>query len=86
MVYTEGLFIGLAFGALALSKRGYWVWASLFSLLAAWTRAHGAVLALPLLLFWLMQIKWREPLKPQMTLQWFLRGAFAFLPLAGHLL
>ncbi|MGZ9164965.1 MAG: mannosyltransferase family protein, partial [Anaerolineales bacterium] len=60
LVYTEGLFIGLAFGALALSKRGHWVWASILALLAVWTRAHGAILALPLLLFWLMQIKWHE--------------------------
>lgn len=86
MVYTEGLFIGLAFGALALSKRGQWVWASILALLAVWTRAHGAILALALLLFWLMQIKWREPLKPQMTWKWFLRGALALLPLAGYLL
>jgi hypothetical protein len=86
MVYTEGLFIGLAFGALALSKRGHWVWASIVGLLAVWTRAHGAILALPLLLFWLMQIKWREPLKPQMTWKWLLRGTLALLPLAGYLL
>ncbi len=86
MVYTEGLFIGLAFGALALSKRGHWGWASLLGLLAAWTRAHGAVLFLPLLLFWLMQIHWREPLKPQITWQWLVRGALACLPLAGYLL
>ena len=86
MVYTEGLFIGLAFGALALSKRGHWVWASILGLLAVWTRAHGAALALSLLLFWLMQMKWREPLKPQMTWKWFLRGALALLPLAGYLL
>jgi len=86
MVYTEGLFIGLAFGALALSKRGHWVWASILGLLAVWTRAHGAALALSLLLFWLMQIKWREPLKPQMTWKWFLRGALAFLPLVGYYL
>lgn len=86
MVYTEGLFIGLAFGALALSKRGHWVWASILALLAVWTRAHGAALALPLLLFWLMQIKWREPLKPQMTWKWLLRAALALLPLAGYLL
>ncbi len=86
MVYTEGLFMGLAFGALALSKRERWVWASILGLLAAWTRAHGAVLALPLLVFWLMQIKWREPLQPQMTWKWVLRGALAFLPLAGYLL
>jgi hypothetical protein len=86
MVYTEGLFIGLAFGALALSKRGHWVWASILGLLAVWTRAHGAALALPLLVFWLMQVKWREPLKPQMTWKWFLRGVLALLPLAGYLL
>src|SRR3990172_5134311 len=86
MVYTEGLFIGLAFGALALSKRGQWVWASILGLLAVWTRAHGAALALSLLLFWLMQMKWREPLKPQITWKWFLRGALALLPLAGYLL
>ena len=86
MVYTEGLFIGLAVGALTLSKRGHWVWASILGLLAVWTRAHGAALALSLLLFWLMQIKWREPLKPQITWKWFLRGALALLPLAGYLL
>lgn len=85
MVYTEGLFIGLAFGALALSKRGHWAWASLLGLLAAWTRAHGAALILPLLVFWLMEIKWREPLQPQLTWKWFLRGALALLPLAGYL-
>jgi hypothetical protein len=86
MVYTEGLFIGLAFGALALSKRGYWVGASILGLLAAWTRAHGAALVMPLLLFWLMQIKRREPLRPQITWKWLLRGLLALLPLAGYLL
>ena len=86
MVYTEGLFIGLAFGALALSKRGHWGWASLLALFAAWTRAHGAALVLPLLILWLMQIKWREPLQPQMSWKWFLRGALALLPLAGYFL
>jgi hypothetical protein len=85
MVYTEGLFIGLAFGALALSKRGHWGWASILGLFAAWTRAHGAALTLPLLFFWLMQIKWREELRSQLTWQWFLRGIFALLPLIGYL-
>jgi hypothetical protein len=86
MVYTEGLFIGLAFGGLAFSKRGHWFWASIFGLLAAWTRAHGAALALPLFVFWLMQINWREALKPQMTWKWVLRGALALLPLVGYFL
>lgn len=86
MVYTEGLFIGLALGALALSKRGHWMWASILGLLAAWTRAHGAALTLPLIVFWLMQIKWREPLKEQITWKWYLQGAFALLPLLGYLI
>lgn len=86
MVYTEGLFIGLAFGALAFSKRGHWVLASILSLFAAWTRAHGAALVLPLLAFWLMQIKWHEALPSQMTWKWFLRGALALLPLVGYLI
>jgi hypothetical protein len=86
MVYTEGVFIGLAFGSLALSKRGHWAWASLLGLLAAWTRAHGAALFLPLLVFWLMQIRWREAWRSQITWKWVLQGVFAFLPVAGYLL
>ncbi len=85
MVYTEGLFIGLAFGALALSKRGHWVWASVLGLLAAWTRAHGAILVVPLVVFWLMQIKRDEPLRTQITWKWLARGALAFLPVIGYL-
>jgi hypothetical protein len=86
MVYTEGLFIGLVFGALALSKRGHWLWASILGLFAAWTRAHGAALALPLLVMWLMQVKWREPLKEQLTWKWFAQGALALSPLIGYLI
>lgn len=86
MVYTEGLFIGLVFGALALSKRGHWIGASLLGMFAAWTRAHGVVLALPLIVLWLMQVKWRESLKEQLTGKWFAQGAFALLPLIGYLL
>jgi hypothetical protein len=86
MVYTEGLFIGLAFGALAFAKRGHWVWASILGVLATWTRAHGAALALPLLILWLKDIDWKQSLKPQLTLQWFLRGALALLPLAGYMI
>ncbi len=86
MVYTEGVFIGLVFGALALSKRGHWLWASILGLFASWTRAHGAALALPLLVFWLMQIKWREPLKEQLTWKWFAQGALALSPLIGYVI
>jgi hypothetical protein len=83
MVYTEGLFIGFAFWALALAKRGHWAWASVLGLLAAWTRAHGAALTLPFLIFWWLQ---REQPETQATWKWYLRGIFAFLPLAGYFL
>jgi hypothetical protein len=86
MVYTEGLFIGLAFGALALSRRGHWMWASILGLLAAWTRAHGAALSLSLLIFWWMDKPGRDPQKPQITWQWILRGILAFLPVVGYLI
>ncbi len=53
-VYTEGLFIGLVFGSLALMQRGardrryYWA-ASLLAALAVLTRSVGAALVLALL-------------------------------------
>ncbi|MDB5448320.1 MAG: hypothetical protein JWQ97_3637 [Phenylobacterium sp.] len=54
-VYTEGLFLGLSFGALALARRERWVWAGLLAALAAWTRSTGALLLLPLGWIWLQQ-------------------------------
>lgn len=47
-VYSEGLFVGLAFGSLALAQRGRWVWAALLAALAVWTRTVGVALAVPL--------------------------------------
>nr|HPL30599.1 mannosyltransferase family protein [Anaerolineae bacterium] len=54
-VYTEGLFVGLAFGSLALMKRRRLGWAGLLAVLATWTRLVGVGLAIPLALAW-----WRE--------------------------
>lgn len=52
-VYTEGLFLGLSFGALALARRERWLLAALLAALATWTRSTGAVLVLPLAWMWL---------------------------------
>lgn len=54
VVYTEGLFIGLAFGSLALMRRKQFVWAAVLAALATWTRSVGAVLVLPLLISWVL--------------------------------
>lgn len=51
-VYTEGLFVGLAFGALALLRRGHLLPAAALAALATWTRAVGGALVIPLALAW----------------------------------
>lgn len=59
-VYTEGLFIGLAFSSLALLQRGHWKWAAMLAVFATFTRAVGIVLCIPLLFAWLRTGEWRE--------------------------
>lgn len=86
MVYTEGLFIGLAFWSLVLMKRNQWFWASLLAVLAAWTRAHGAILALPLIVSWLSSIRWRDNMRGQVDWKWIARGVVVILPLGAYAL
>jgi hypothetical protein len=71
VIYTEGLFLGLSFGALALARRHKWVWAAILAACATWTRAAGGLLLLPLGLFWLQdgglkrlfsRVWWKETL------------------------
>lgn len=83
-VYTEGLFIGLAFSSLALTKRKQWAWASLLGMLAALTRAHGAALCLPLIFAWVMNINWRSKISTQVSWKWLLQGLFALLPFIAY--
>lgn len=52
VIYTEGLFVGLAFGSLALMRRKQWVWAAVLAALATWTRSIGGALVVPLLISW----------------------------------
>ena len=51
-IYTEGLFLGLSFGAIALARRQKWLWAGLLVALAVWTRAAGGLLLIPLAWYW----------------------------------
>jgi hypothetical protein len=84
-IYTEGLFIGLAFWSLALLKRGQWFWASLLGMLATWTRAHGAALALPLGVTWLLSTDW-ETIRSRPSWKWVAQGLCALLPVAAFLI
>ena len=83
-VYTEGMFIGLAFGALALSRRKQWFWASVLAVFAALTRAQGAALALPLGIAAVCGLDWKQSLKRQWSWKWIAQVICVFLPLAAY--
>ncbi len=57
-VYTEGLFVGLAFACLAMLKRKQWLPAALLGVAATLTRAVGIALAIPMLVAWFRTGEW----------------------------
>jgi hypothetical protein len=59
-VYTEGLFIGLTFGALAFLLSRKWFWSAFLAVLAVWTRPGGAILLLPMTMVWWFDKPWRD--------------------------
>ena len=59
-VYSEGLFVGLAFGCLAMAHRKHRVWAALLAVFATWTRAVGVALVIPLAIPWFRDEEWME--------------------------
>jgi hypothetical protein len=66
-VYTEGLFVGLAFGCLALLQRRGWylVPAALLGAAATLTRAVGVALIIPMAITWFRTGDWLD-----MDLEW----------------
>jgi hypothetical protein len=85
-IYTEGLFIGLAFWSLALMKRKWLVWAGILAIFATWTRAQGAALALPMLIAWLTLIDWKKPFLGQFSWKWAALGMTVLMPVAAYLI
>ncbi|MFC1936481.1 mannosyltransferase family protein [Chloroflexota bacterium] len=92
-VYTEGLFVGLAFSSLVLLRRGKRGWAALLAVFATYTRAVGVALVLPLLISWIRDQEWRD-----LDLEWrqiyfqglpwrvIWNGLVAFSPILAYLL
>jgi hypothetical protein len=74
-VYSEGVFIGLTFGALGLLAIRKWGWAALLAAAAAWARPGGAILVLPMLIVWIMDRTWHQPWRTAI-----LRGLAALSP------
>lgn len=87
-VYTEGLFVGLAFGCLAMLKRKQWLLAALLGVAATMTRAVGVVLVLPMLVTWLrsgawmdLDLEWRQIFHRKIPGRLLLNGLLAISPL-----
>jgi len=60
VIYTEGLFLGLAFSSLLLIRRGHLVWAAILAVLATFTRAIGVALVVPLIMAWVHRGSWLD--------------------------
>ena len=60
VVYTEGLFLGLAFSSLVMVRRGHRGWAAALAVLATFTRAAGVLLVVPLLISWIKDGEWLD--------------------------
>ncbi|MGA9398689.1 MAG: mannosyltransferase family protein [Anaerolineaceae bacterium] len=78
-VYTEGLFVGLTFGALACLLDRKWYLAGLLAALAVWTRPGGALLFLPMALLWVLDRVWKKGWKVTLT-----SGAAVIAPLLSY--
>lgn len=92
-VYTEGLFVGLAFGCLAMIKRGHLLPAALLAAAAALTRAVGVALIIPLFSFWLrsgdyldLDMEWRQIYHRGLPWKALARALLAAAPLIAFLI
>jgi hypothetical protein len=85
MLYTEGLFVGLAFGALALLMRRKWFWAGLLATCAALTRSVGVALVIPMGIIFLRDLDYKT-LKSNLTWSKLVRILLILAPLAAFLI
>lgn len=91
-VYTEGLFVGLAFSSLALMKRGHLLTAALLAAAATLTRAVGVALIIPLGICWLqtgdyldLDMEWRQVYHQGLPWKVIGRALLAASPLIAYL-
>ncbi len=92
-VYTEGLFVGLAFTSLVLLRRGQRIPAATLAVLATFTRAVGVALVIPLAVSWLregewmeLDMEWRQLYSRGLPWKAIANGLAAFAPLLAFLL
>jgi len=80
---SQWLFIGLAFGSLALLRRKQWIWAAVTAVLATWTRSVGVALTIPLAIAWLQEFDWNH-IKNHLTWKTLGKGLLVLAPLAAY--
>jgi hypothetical protein len=92
-VYTEGLFIGLAFGCLAMLQRKKWVLAALLAVAATMTRAVGVALVIPMFMVWLrmgiwtdLDLEWRQFFQKRISWHALGHGFLMLLPVIAFLI
>lgn len=92
-VYTEGLFVGMAFGCLAMLRRRNWLLAAMLGAGAALTRAVGVCLVIPMGITWLrtgewidLDLEWRQIYFKGIPLRPLGRALLAFAPLIAFIL
>jgi hypothetical protein len=92
-VYTEGLFVGLAFACLAMLKRKQWLAAAVLGMAATMTRAVGIALVIPMLVTWFstgewvdLDLEWRQIFHERLPWRPLARGLLAVSPLIVFLI
>jgi hypothetical protein len=92
-VYTEGLFIGLAFSCLAMLKRKHLVLAALLGAAATLTRAVGIALIIPMVVTWIrtnewyaLDLEWRQIYFKKIPLRPLWHALLTFTPLIAFLI
>ena len=91
-IYTEGLFIGLAFACLAMLKRKHWLAAASLGVCATMTRAVGVALIIPMLVMWFrtgdwleLDLEWRQIFHQGIPLRPLYHALLAFSPLIAFI-
>ena len=92
-VYTEGVFVGLAFGCLAMLRRENWLLAAILASCTVLTRAVGIAIFIPLFVKWLrtghwldFDLSWRQLFHQGIYRQSLARGLLVFAPLITFLI
>ncbi|HEU4746663.1 MAG TPA: hypothetical protein VFS61_15590, partial [Anaerolineales bacterium] len=91
-VYTEGAFVGLAFGCLAMLYRKNWLMAAILASCTVLTRAVGVIIFIPMFVNWLrtgdwmnFDLEWRQLFNQGIPRRSLGRALLVFAPLITFL-